>query len=141
MQRIMPIIGLVLTLTACDATAPEELATVPERSPTPGYQENRRNAKAVSTPGAANAREAISQRFGTLPRNKLLQPAIEVAEETTSTSKQASLTADPRSTGRSRARDPHPNPRQRSWVDDRVRRERRADPVYRWLGSARDWAG
>ena len=51
------------------------------RSPTPGYEENRRNAKAVSTPGAANAWEAMSRRFGTLPWSELLQPAIEVAEE------------------------------------------------------------
>jgi len=43
--------------------------------------ENRRNAKAVSTPGALNAWEALSQRFGTLPWKELLAPAIEVAAE------------------------------------------------------------
>ncbi len=51
------------------------------RAPTPGYEENRRNAKAISTPGAANAWEAMSQRFGTLTWSELLQPAIRVAEE------------------------------------------------------------
>lgn len=51
------------------------------RSPTPGYEENRRNAKAVSTPGAANAWEAMSKRFGTLPWEQLLKPAIQAAEE------------------------------------------------------------
>ncbi len=51
------------------------------RPPTPGYEENRRNAKAVSTPGAANAWEAMSRRFGTLPWEELLEPAIRAAEE------------------------------------------------------------
>ncbi len=51
------------------------------RQPTPGYLENRRNAKAVSTPGAANAWQAMSRRFGTLAWEELLQPAIRVAEE------------------------------------------------------------
>ena len=36
------------------------------RPPTPDFMENRRNAKAVSTPGAANAWEAMSMRFGRL---------------------------------------------------------------------------
>ncbi len=51
------------------------------RAPTPDYMENRRNAKAVSTPGAANAWEAMSSRFGKLPWSDVLQPAIKVAEE------------------------------------------------------------
>ncbi len=46
------------------------------REPTPGYMENRRNAKAVSTPGAVNAWEALSQRFGVLPWEELLESAI-----------------------------------------------------------------
>ena len=50
------------------------------RPPTPGYEENRRNAKAVSTPGAANAWEAMSERFGVLPWEDVLQPAIGHAE-------------------------------------------------------------
>ncbi len=51
------------------------------RPPTPGHEENRRNAKAVSTPGAANAWEAMSKRFGKLPWADLLEPAIRAAEE------------------------------------------------------------
>lgn len=51
------------------------------RAPTPNYMENRRNAKAVSTPGAANAWQAMSDRFGSRPWADLLQPAIRVAEE------------------------------------------------------------
>jgi gamma-glutamyltranspeptidase/glutathione hydrolase len=51
------------------------------RAPTPDHMENRRNAKAVSTPGAANAWEAMSERFGKLPWEELLEPAIQVAEE------------------------------------------------------------
>ncbi len=50
------------------------------RAPTPGYEENRRNAKAVSTPGAANAWQAMSKRFGMLTWSELLEPAIEAAE-------------------------------------------------------------
>lgn len=51
------------------------------RSPAPGYLDNRRNAKAVSTPGAVNAWQALSTRFGSLPWAGLLAPAIAVAEE------------------------------------------------------------
>ena len=51
------------------------------RPPHPEYRENRRNAKAVSTPGAANAWQAMSTRFGTLAWADLLEPAIQVAEE------------------------------------------------------------
>ena len=51
------------------------------RAPTPNYMENRRNAKAVSTPGGANAWEAMSTRFGKLSFADALQPAIKVAEE------------------------------------------------------------
>ena len=49
------------------------------RAPTPDFMENRRNAKAVSTPGAANAWEAMSQRFGSLEWAELLEPAITAA--------------------------------------------------------------
>lgn len=51
------------------------------RPPTPDYLENRRNAKAVSTPGAVNAWEAMSKRFGKLPWAELLKPAVRVAAE------------------------------------------------------------
>ncbi len=51
------------------------------RPPTPNYEENRRGPTAVSTPGASNAWEAMSQRFGKLPWVKVLEPAIRVADE------------------------------------------------------------
>jgi gamma-glutamyltranspeptidase/glutathione hydrolase len=51
------------------------------RPPTPDYLENRRNAKAVSTPGAVNAWEAMSKRFGKLPWAELLKPAVRAAAE------------------------------------------------------------
>ncbi len=51
------------------------------RAPTPNYEENRRGPTAVSTPGASNAWEAMSQRFGKLPWATVLEPAIQVADE------------------------------------------------------------
>ena len=51
------------------------------RAPTPGYAENRRGAKAVSTPGNANAWEALWQRYGQLEWGDLLSPAIRTASE------------------------------------------------------------
>lgn len=51
------------------------------RPPTPGYEENRRGAKAVSTPGNVNAWEAMSKLYGKLEWEELFQPAIRLAEE------------------------------------------------------------
>lgn len=51
------------------------------RAPTPNYRENRRGAKAVSTPGNANAWEAMWRRFGSLEWKDLFVPAIRLAEE------------------------------------------------------------
>ena len=50
------------------------------RSPTPGYLENRRGAKAISTPGNVPAWEAMSLRFGRLPWKTLFGPAIRLAD-------------------------------------------------------------
>jgi gamma-glutamyltranspeptidase/glutathione hydrolase len=50
------------------------------RAPTPGYMENRRGAKAVSTPGNVNAWAAMSQGYGVLPWRELLEPAARLAE-------------------------------------------------------------
>ncbi|MCI0692599.1 gamma-glutamyltransferase [candidate division KSB1 bacterium] len=50
------------------------------RAPAPNYEENRRGAKAVSTPGNVNAWAAISQRFGAMAWDKLFEPAIKIAE-------------------------------------------------------------
>ncbi len=51
------------------------------RAPTPNFLENRRGAKAVSTPGNVNAWEAMSKNYGRLSWSKLFEPAIRAAEE------------------------------------------------------------
>jgi len=51
------------------------------REPTPGYKENRRGAKAVSTPGNVNAWYAMSSLYGDLTWKELFEPAINVAED------------------------------------------------------------
>jgi gamma-glutamyltranspeptidase/glutathione hydrolase len=51
------------------------------RPPTPGYMENRRGAKAVSTPGNVNAWAAMSREYGVLSWADLLEPAARIAEE------------------------------------------------------------
>ena len=51
------------------------------RAPTPNYQQNRRGAKAVSTPGNLHAWEALAKEYGTRPWHTLLQPAIRAAEQ------------------------------------------------------------
>ena len=51
------------------------------RAPTPGYRENRRGAKAVSTPGNVRAWEAMSREYGRLEWSRLFAPAIRAAAE------------------------------------------------------------
>jgi gamma-glutamyltranspeptidase/glutathione hydrolase len=51
------------------------------RPPTPNYQENRRGAKSVSTPGNVNAWDAMSKEYGQLSWPELFEPAIQLAEE------------------------------------------------------------
>jgi gamma-glutamyltranspeptidase/glutathione hydrolase len=51
------------------------------REPTPAFMENRRGAKAVSTPGNANAWEAMWLEYGRLEWSELFQDAIRLAEE------------------------------------------------------------
>jgi gamma-glutamyltranspeptidase/glutathione hydrolase len=51
------------------------------RAPTPNYLENRKGARAVSTPGNANHWETLSKEYGKLPWEKLLAPAIKLAED------------------------------------------------------------
>lgn len=51
------------------------------RAPTPHHLENRRGAKAVSTPGNVHAWEAMSQEYGKLDWEKLFVSAIQAAEE------------------------------------------------------------
>ncbi len=50
------------------------------RPPTANYLENRRGAKAVSTPGNLHAWEALSKTYGTLSWRRVLEPAVELAE-------------------------------------------------------------
>src|SRR5918997_3036086 len=51
------------------------------RPPTQNYVQNRRGAKAISTPGNANAWEALSRDYGELEWRRLFEPAIGLAEE------------------------------------------------------------
>jgi gamma-glutamyltranspeptidase/glutathione hydrolase len=51
------------------------------RPPTPGYLENRRGAKAVSTPGNLNAWAAMSEKYGRLEWRRLFDAAILAADE------------------------------------------------------------
>lgn len=51
------------------------------RAPTPGYLDNRRGAKGVSTPGNARAWQALVETYGSLPWATLLEPAIALAED------------------------------------------------------------
>jgi len=66
-----------------DASGKIPLGVNPDvyRAPTPNYMENRVGAKAVSTPGATHAWEAMHQRFGSLDWAALLQPAIQAADK------------------------------------------------------------
>ena len=50
------------------------------RAPTPNFEENRRGAKAVSTPGNVHAWEQLSKRYGKSKWGDLFKPAIELAE-------------------------------------------------------------
>ena len=50
------------------------------RKPYPNHRENRRSAKAVSTPGNVNAWDAMSKKYGKLKWKRLFQTAIRVAE-------------------------------------------------------------
>ncbi len=51
------------------------------RAPTPNFEANRRGAKAVSTPGNLHAWEALSKTYGRLKWERVLAPAIRLADE------------------------------------------------------------
>ena len=51
------------------------------RAPSPDYRQNRRGAKAVSTPGNANAWEAMWERYGQLSWSSLFADAIATARD------------------------------------------------------------
>ncbi len=50
------------------------------RAPTPDFEENRRGAKAVSTPGNLHAWEALWKTRGSLAWPRLIEPALALAE-------------------------------------------------------------
>ncbi len=51
------------------------------RAPTAHYLENRKGAKAVSTPGNANHWETLAKEYGKLPWARALAPAIRLADD------------------------------------------------------------
>jgi gamma-glutamyltranspeptidase/glutathione hydrolase len=51
------------------------------RAPTVNYLDNRKGAKAVSTPGNARHWETLARTYGKLPWARLLAPAIQLADE------------------------------------------------------------
>ena len=59
---------------------PETLVPDVFRPPTPGYQQNRDTAPAISTPGAVNDWVALWEEYGELRWSRLLEPAIRQAE-------------------------------------------------------------
>jgi gamma-glutamyltranspeptidase / glutathione hydrolase len=64
-----------------DSRMPATLDPAVFRPPTPNYAENRRGAKAISTPGNVNAWERLSEDYGDLEWRRLFDPAIQLAEE------------------------------------------------------------
>ncbi len=64
----------------CSGRIPAALDSDVFRAPTPNYMENRRGAKAVSTPGNANAWEAMSKTYGKLEWQSLFDAAIKAAD-------------------------------------------------------------
>src|SRR5262245_45608840 len=71
------------TLRCLDASGRFPAATDADlfRAPTANYLQNRKGAKAVSTPGNANAWEALAKAHGKLPWPRLLAPAVKLADE------------------------------------------------------------
>ena len=65
----------------CSSRIPAAVDSDVYRPPTPNYRQNRRNAKAVSTPGNVHAWQLMHQDYGKLSWDKLFQPAIELAEQ------------------------------------------------------------
>ncbi len=65
----------------CSGRIPAAVDSDVFRAPTPGFKENRRGPKAVSTPGNVNAWEAMAKEYGSLEWERLLFPAIRLAAE------------------------------------------------------------
>jgi gamma-glutamyltranspeptidase/glutathione hydrolase len=70
------------TLHCLDASGRFPAATNADvfRAPTPNYLDNRKGAKAVSTPGNVNLWETLAKKHGKLPWPQLLAPAIKLAD-------------------------------------------------------------
>lgn len=64
----------------CSGRIPKRLDPDVFRSPTPNFQENRRGALAISTPGNLNCWRAMSREYGKLEWSRLFDPAIRAAE-------------------------------------------------------------
>lgn len=65
----------------CSGRIPRSVNADVFRSATPGYLENRRGAKAVSTPGNVNAWKALSKNYGRLEWKTLFSRAVRLADE------------------------------------------------------------
>lgn len=84
------------------------------RAPTPDFEENRRGAKAVSTPGNVHAWEQLSRLYGRFAWADLFTPAIELAEsgfpisQTQQRSMAAAFSSFPDWARREYGRDGHP---------------------------------
>src|SRR6185295_2755422 len=65
----------------CSGRIPAALDSDVFRAPTPNYLQNRRGAKAVSTPGNLNAWEALSRTYGKLPWPRLFDGSIKLAAD------------------------------------------------------------
>ncbi|MDH4270848.1 MAG: gamma-glutamyltransferase [Candidatus Aminicenantes bacterium] len=65
----------------CSGRIPAAVDSDVFRAPTPGFEENRRGPKAVSTPGNVNAWEAMGKEYGRLEWARLFDSAIRLAGE------------------------------------------------------------
>jgi len=65
----------------CSSRIPAAVDSDVYRPPTPNYRQNRRNAKAVSTPGNVHAWQLMHDTYGKLTWSQLFQPAIKLAEK------------------------------------------------------------
>jgi gamma-glutamyltranspeptidase/glutathione hydrolase len=65
----------------CSGRIPKGVDAGVFRAPTPNYRANRTGPKAVSTPGNANAWEAMSRRFGKMEWAELFATPIRLADE------------------------------------------------------------
>ncbi|HXF04609.1 MAG TPA: gamma-glutamyltransferase [Blastocatellia bacterium] len=65
----------------CSGRIPAAVNSDVFRPPTPNYLENRRGAKAISTPGVVRCWEALWKEHGELPWPRLFESAIRLADE------------------------------------------------------------